>query len=115
MERSALWSPPVSRPSRSGSHTAGKANAEAIYRERRIDFDLDHLRELIESTETGPNVAFASAEQQTALRTLGREHAMPFARTQYSVDPTDRGRAALETWRRPTGTSVDELGRDAAG
>ncbi len=59
-----------------------KANAEAIYRERRIDFDLERLRELIESIEKGPNVAFASAQAQTALRMLGREHALPFARTQ---------------------------------
>ena len=45
------------------------------------------------------DVAFASAEAQTALRMLGREHALPFARTRYSVDPTDQDRDALETWR----------------
>ena len=76
-----------------------KANAEAIYRERRIDFDLERPRELIESIEKGPSVAFATAKAQTALRMLGREHALPFARTQYSVDPTDQNRDALDTWR----------------
>ncbi len=47
----------------------------------------------------GPNVAFASAEAQTALRILGCEHALPFARAQYGVDATDEDRDVSQAWR----------------
>jgi hypothetical protein len=87
----AAWSIGLSR-------RQAKANAEAIYRERRIDFDLDRLRELVESIEKGPNVSFSTMQAQTALRMLGREHALPLARTQYSVDTTDEDREQLAAW-----------------
>jgi hypothetical protein len=55
LERSAQWSPPVSRSDGVRLSTRqAKANAEAIFASGRIDFDLKRLRELIESIEKGP-------------------------------------------------------------
>jgi len=92
-----------------------KANVEAIYRERRIDFYLERLRELIESIEKGPNVAFASAEAQRALRMLGREYALPFLERRTTSTRPTRTRRVASVAGGPPGASVDELGHGAAG
>jgi hypothetical protein len=88
----AAWSIRALRPGRRSRRRGHLPRAA-------LDFDLERLRELLESAETGPDVAFRSPGAQTALRMLRRNYALRVARARGSVDGADEDGDALQAWR----------------
>lgn len=78
-----------------------EASAKALVRERRIDFELDHLTVLDDAVEKGPNVGFSDLTVQRCLRLLPQRE-LPRIRALYGVDAPDDALADLQAIRDAT-------------
>lgn len=72
-----------------------RAAAAALVRERRINFELEHLDRMGEALEKGPSVAFTVETIQRGLRMLPGDE-LPRMRARYLSDSTPEAMKELE-------------------
>lgn len=92
---------------RNGNKQA-KASADALVRERRVDFDLDQLDKMGEGLAKGLNVAFIPSQVSRGLSLLPADE-FPMLRQWFGMSSTPAALAALTEANQSGGSALDAV------